>query len=38
LQLYAKIPSASAIILQGLLFVAVLGASGLAGRRTQRHG
>src|SRR6476619_5145855 len=33
LQLYSKIPSASATILQSLLFVAALGASGLAGRR-----
>lgn len=38
LQLYSKIPSASATILQGLLFVAALGASGLAGRRSPRHG
>jgi len=38
LQLYSRIPSASATILQGLLFVAALGASGLAGRRTARHG
>ncbi len=38
LQLYSKIPSASATILQGLLFVAALGASGLAGRRNARHG
>jgi simple sugar transport system permease protein len=38
LQLYSKIPSASATVLQGLLFVAALGASGLAGRRTARHG
>lgn len=38
LQLYSKIPSASATILQGLLFVAALGASGLAGRRTARYG
>src|SRR5579883_1584262 len=38
LQLYSKIPSASATILQGLLFVAALGAGGLAGRRTARHG
>ena len=38
LQLYSKIPSASATILQGLLFVAALGASGLAGRRSTRHG
>jgi ABC-type uncharacterized transport system permease subunit len=37
LQLYSKIPSASATILQGLLFVAALGASGLMGRST-RHG
>jgi simple sugar transport system permease protein len=38
LQLYSKIPSASATILQGLMFVAALGASGLAGRRSARHG
>ena len=38
LQLYSKIPSASAIIMQGLLFVAALGASGLAARRNARHG
>jgi simple sugar transport system permease protein len=38
LQLYSKIPSASATILQGLLFVAALGASGLAGRWRPRHG
>lgn len=38
LQLYSKIPSASATILQGLLFVAALGASGLAGRWRMRHG
>lgn len=38
LQLYSKIPSASATILQGLLFVAALGASGLAGRRSTHHG
>ena len=38
LQLYSKIPSSSATILQGLLFVAALGASGLAGRRSARHG
>jgi simple sugar transport system permease protein len=38
LQLYSKIPSASATILQGLLFVAALGASGLAGRRSTRYG
>ena len=38
LQLYSKIPSASATILQGLLFVAALGASGLASRRSERHG
>lgn len=38
LQLYSKIPSASATILQGFLFVAALGASGLAGRRTAGHG
>ena len=38
LQLYSKIPSASATILQGLLFIAALGASGLAGRRNARDG
>jgi ABC-type uncharacterized transport system permease subunit len=38
LQLYSRIPSSSATILQGLLFVAALGASGLAGRRSARHG
>jgi general nucleoside transport system permease protein len=38
LQLYSKIPSASATILQGLLFVAALAASGLAVRREIRHG
>lgn len=38
LQLYSKIPSASATILQGLLFIAALAASGLAGRRAVRHG
>jgi general nucleoside transport system permease protein len=37
LQLYSKIPSASAIILQGLLFIAALGASGLAGRRNAHY-
>lgn len=38
LQLYAKVPSASATIIQGLLFVVALAASGLAGRRVERHG
>ena len=38
LQLYSKVPSASATILQGLLFVAALGASGLAGRWSSRYG
>jgi simple sugar transport system permease protein len=38
LQLYSKIPSASATVLQGLVFVVALGASGLAGRRNARHG
>jgi ABC-type uncharacterized transport system permease subunit len=38
LQLYSKIPSASAIVLQGLLFAAALAASGLASRREVRHG
>jgi len=37
LQLYSKIPSASATILQGLLFVAALAARGAAGRRSARH-
>jgi len=37
LQLYAKIPSASATVLQGLLFAAALGAAGLATRRSARH-
>jgi simple sugar transport system permease protein len=38
LQMYSKIPSASATVLQGLLFVAALAASGLAVRRETRHG
>jgi general nucleoside transport system permease protein len=38
LQLYSKIPSASATILQGLLFVAALAASGLAGRHESGRG
>jgi simple sugar transport system permease protein len=38
LQLYSKIPSASATILQGLLFVAALGATGIAARRSAGHG
>jgi general nucleoside transport system permease protein len=38
LQLYSKIPSASAIVLQGLLFAAALAASGLAKRNEVRHG
>jgi general nucleoside transport system permease protein len=38
LQLYSKIPSASAIIIQGILFAAALGATGLAGRKEARHG
>jgi hypothetical protein len=38
LQLYSKIPSDSATILQGLLFISALGASGLAGRWNARHG
>jgi general nucleoside transport system permease protein len=38
LQLYSKIPSASAIVLQGLLFAAALAASGLASRREVGHG
>lgn len=37
LQLYARIPSDSATILQGLLFVAALAATGLLGRRLH-HG
>jgi general nucleoside transport system permease protein len=38
LQLYSKIPSASATVLQGLLFAAALAASGLAARREARRG
>jgi general nucleoside transport system permease protein len=38
LQLYSRIPSASATILQGLLFVAALGASGLATRWKAANG
>jgi general nucleoside transport system permease protein len=38
LQLYNKIPSASAIVLQGLLFAAALAASGLAAKRESRDG
>jgi general nucleoside transport system permease protein len=38
LQLYSKIPSASATILQGLLFVAMLAFSGLSSRQQVRHG
>jgi simple sugar transport system permease protein len=38
LQLYSKIPSASATILQGLLFVAALAVSGLWARRGFHHG
>ncbi len=38
LQLYSKIPSASATILQGLLFAAALAASGLAARREAHRG
>ncbi len=38
LQLYSKIPSASATVLQGLLFAAVLAASGLAARREVGRG
>jgi general nucleoside transport system permease protein len=38
LQLYSKIPSASATVLQGLLFVAALAAGGIASRRKARHG
>jgi general nucleoside transport system permease protein len=37
LQLYSRIPSASATVLQGLLFVAALGASGLAARRSSHE-
>ena len=37
LQLYAKIPSASATVLQGLLFAAALAAGGLATQREARH-
>jgi general nucleoside transport system permease protein len=38
LQLYNKIPSASATVLQGLLFVAALAVSGLSTRLEVRHG
>jgi general nucleoside transport system permease protein len=38
LQLYSKIPSASATVLQGLLFAAALATSGLAARREARRG
>lgn len=38
LQLYSKIPSASATVLQGLLFAAALAVAGLMARRTARHG
>jgi simple sugar transport system permease protein len=38
LQLYSKIPSASATILQGMLFIAALAASGLSTRRETRRG
>jgi ABC-type uncharacterized transport system permease subunit len=38
LQLYSKITSASATVLQGLLFAAALAVSGLAVRREVRHG
>jgi simple sugar transport system permease protein len=38
LQLYSKIPSASATVLQGLLFAAALAASGLAAQREARRG
>jgi simple sugar transport system permease protein len=38
LQLYSKIPSASATVLQGLLFVAALAVGGIASRRRVRHG
>ncbi len=34
LQLFAKVPASSAMVLQGLLFVAALAISGLAGRRS----
>jgi simple sugar transport system permease protein len=37
LQLTSKIPSASATVLQGLLFVSALAATGLAGQRIARH-
>lgn len=38
LQLFAKIPSASATILQGLLFAAALGVGGLLARRSTSRG
>jgi general nucleoside transport system permease protein len=38
LQLYSKIPGASATILQGLLFVAALAVSGLSTQREASHG
>ena len=38
LQLYNKIPSASATVLQGLLFVAALAVSGLSTRLEVRYG
>lgn len=38
LQLYSKIPSASATVLQGLLFAAALAVGGLTARRARRHG
>jgi simple sugar transport system permease protein len=38
LQLYSKIPSASATVLQGLLFAAALAASGLSTRRETSRG
>lgn len=38
LQLYSKIPSASATVLQGLLFAAALAIGGLMAGRTARHG
>lgn len=38
LQLFAKVPASSAIVLQGLLFVVALAASGLMSAREPRHG
>lgn len=38
LQLFARIPSSSAIILQGILFATALAVTGLANRRRLQHG